>query len=55
VGSLERLRPVAARRSAIAYDAHELTDYICRLADGSMGRVAIRESDGEWIGVCVPA
>jgi hypothetical protein len=55
VSGLDRLRPMAARRAAIADDAHELTDYICRLADGSMGRVAIHESDGEWIGVCVPA
>ena len=33
--------------------AHELTDYPCRLPDGSMGRVAIREVEGEWEAVCV--
>jgi hypothetical protein len=31
-----------------------LTDAICRLADGSRGRIAIvRESDDEWSAVCV--
>ena len=33
--------------------AHELTDYPCRLPDGDMGRVAIREVEGEWEAVCV--
>ena len=54
-GRLWALRSVLPNRPAIAIDEHELTDYVCRLADGSMGRVAIRESDGEWIGVCVKA
>jgi hypothetical protein len=37
-------------------DAHDLTDYVCRLADGSMGRVAIiGGTDEEWTAVCVPA
>ena len=52
---LASLRSVLARRGALVYDEHELTDYVCRLEDGSMGRVAIHESDGEWIGVCVKA
>ena len=55
VGRLASLRTALTRRGALAYDEHELTDYVCRLEDGSMGRVAIRESDGEWIGVCVKA
>lgn len=48
-------RPAVAGPPAIRYDAHELTDYVCRLVDGTMGRVAIRQSDGEWVAVCVPA
>jgi hypothetical protein len=54
-GRLWALRSVLPKRAAIAFDEHELTDYVCRLADGSMGRVAIREADGDWIGVCVKA
>ncbi|OGN83586.1 MAG: hypothetical protein A2X23_03195 [Chloroflexi bacterium GWC2_73_18] len=46
-------RPVVAGPPAIRYDAHELTDYVCRLVDGTMGRVAIRQSDGGWVAVCV--
>jgi hypothetical protein len=33
--------------------AHELTDHPCRLPDGKMGLVAIREVDSEWEAVCV--
>ena len=55
VGRLASLRPAFAKRDALAAREHELTDYVCRLDDGSMGRVAIRESDGQWIGVCVKA
>jgi len=32
---------------------HSMTDYPCRLPDGRMGRVAMREIDGEWVAVCV--
>ena len=32
---------------------HSMTDYLCRLPDGRMGRVAIREIDGEWEAICV--
>lgn len=53
VGRLAALRSALTRRAALAAEEHELTDYVCRLDDGSMGRVAIRESDGEWIAVCV--
>ena len=53
---LERAGVAALRRRGyIAYDAHVLTDKVCRLADGSVGRIAIRESDGAVIEVCVPA
>jgi hypothetical protein len=55
IGRLGRLRPVAPRRPAIVHDVHVLTDKVCRLADGSAGRVAIRESNGEWVEICVPA
>ena len=53
VGRLASLRPVFTERAALATSEHELTDYVCRLEDGSMGRVAIRESEGEWVAVCV--
>lgn len=55
VGGLGRLRPVSSRGSAIALDGHVVTDKICRLADGSMGRVAVRESGGLLSEVCVRA
>ncbi len=53
VAWLSSLRPVTTERATPAVGEHELTDYVCRLDDGSMGRVAIRESKGEWIAVCV--
>lgn len=34
---------------------HSLTDYPCRLPDGSTGRTAIRQVDGEWTAVCTVA
>ena len=34
-------------------DRHSLTDHPCRLPDGRIGRTAIRQVDGEWVGVCV--
>lgn len=55
VRRLAPLRPALTRPAVLAADAHELTDYACRLDDGSMGRVAIRQSEGEWIAVCVRA
>jgi len=55
VGRLVSLRSATTKRAALAAEEHEMTDYVCRLEDGTMGRVAIRESDGEWIGVCVRA
>ena len=50
--------PAVLRASAagLGIDAHDLTDFVCRLADGSMGRVAIVPgNDEEWTAVCVPA
>jgi hypothetical protein len=42
--------------TGLRVDAHDLTDYVCRLADGSMGRVAIISgTDEEWTAVCIPA
>ena len=47
---------LAATAAGLRLDAHDLTDYVCRLADGSMGRVAIISgNDEEWMAVCVPA
>ena len=51
-------RPAAlgATAAGLRIDAHDLTDFVCRLADGSMGRVAIISgTDEEWTAVCVPA
>ena len=31
---------------------HSLTDYPCRLADGSIGRVAVVQQAGEWTLLC---
>lgn len=52
--SLSASRSVAVRRSEISYEAQVLTDKVCRLADGSLGRVAVRRSNGEWVETCVP-
>ena len=51
-------RPAAPSTAAagLRVEAHDLTDYVCRLADGSMGRVAIiAGNDEEWTAVCVSA
>lgn len=45
---LRRMRP-------IALDGPVLTDKLCRLADGTMGRIALRKSDEGWVEVCVEA
>lgn len=52
---LARLRRLASERPTVMYDSLVLTGKVCRLADGSIGQVAIHESDGEWVEVCVPA
>ena len=39
----------------VRYGSFVLTGKACRLPDGSMGQVAIHESDGEWLEVCVLA
>ena len=50
-------RQPAAFRDAVTglrIEAHDLTDYVCRLADGSIGRVAIISGkNGEWTALCV--
>lgn len=54
----EGSHPAALRANAarLLVDEHDLTDYVCSLADGSMGRVAIiAGTDEEWTAVCVPA
>jgi hypothetical protein len=44
-----------ATAAGLRLDAHDLTDCVCRLADGSMGRVAIiGGTDEDWTAVCVP-
>ena len=49
-------RPAAFRDAVtgLRIEACDLTDYVCRLADGSMGRVAIiAGTDEEWTALCV--
>ena len=61
VMALLRWRPAsrqpAAFRDAVTgrrIEAHDLTDHVCRLADGSMGRVAIiAGKNEEWTALCV--
>ena len=64
ISGLLRRRPPDGGRSSglratadgLRVDGRELTDDVCRLADGSMGRVAIVPgTDAEWTAVCVPA
>jgi hypothetical protein len=43
----------AGLRDRVRY-RHALTDYPCRLPDGRLGRTAIRQVGGEWVGICVP-
>jgi len=61
-GGLGRMRSLANRRRAISYETQLLvdqvcrfTDNVCRLTDGSTGRLAICQSDGEQVEICVPA
>jgi hypothetical protein len=49
-GTLARL--VDALRARLE-DRHSLTEHPCRMPDGRIGRTAIRQSDGEWVAVCV--
>ena len=53
VAGLARRR--AKARPAIVEGVYVLTDRVCSLADGALGRIAIQESDGELVEVCVPA
>jgi hypothetical protein len=54
-GRLSRLGHVPDARTGIRYGSFVLTGKACRLPDGSMGQVALHESDGEWLQICVPA
>ena len=62
-GLLRRWRPDGRRSAALRattdglrVEAHDLTDYACRLTDGSLGRLAIISgTDEEWTAVCIPA
>jgi len=55
MGSLKRLKPAdSRRRRQIAYEAQLLTDRACRMADGTLGRIAIRDTGGVRTEVCVP-
>jgi hypothetical protein len=46
---LEHLKVIVDR----ATNLHSMTDHPCRLPDGRMGKVAMREIDGEWEAICV--
>jgi hypothetical protein len=41
-------RLVALATRVARRDRHSLIDYPCRLADGSIGRTAVIQRDGEW-------
>ena len=43
---------IGARILALARPDHSLTEYPCRLPDGTLGRVAVVDVDGEWTLVC---
>jgi hypothetical protein len=47
-----RARLLAATRRVTRRDRHSLTDYPCRLPDGSIGRTAVVMRNGEWTLVC---
>jgi len=47
-----RKRLGAAILSLVPRRRHSLTDYPCRLQDGSIGRVAVVLRGGEWTLVC---
>jgi hypothetical protein len=48
--------PLLARLAVVlrkgGNDEHSLTDYPCRLPDGTMGRVAVVMQDDDWALVC---
>lgn len=47
-------RAIGSAEPAIAISGHELTAAVCRLADGTAGRIAvIRLADEAWETVCV--
>jgi hypothetical protein len=52
-GVLARLQRLVPERPEPVYGTRVLTGKACRLPDGSMGQVAIHESDGEWVEVCI--
>ncbi len=54
VGGLGRLRRATLRPPLILEGAMVLTDRICHLADGSLGHIAVRETEGSLVEVCVP-
>ena len=47
-----RARLAAGILAAVRRERHALTAYPCRLADGSIGRTAVVQRDGEWVLVC---
>jgi hypothetical protein len=56
-GPWEERGPIGVEHLKVLIDRlenpHSMTDYPCRLPDGRMGKVAIREVDGEWEAICV--
>lgn len=47
-----RARLAAATSDVALRRRHSLTDYPCRLPNGSIGRVAVVMRAGEWTMVC---
>jgi hypothetical protein len=55
LSAFKRLPPAELHAPVRILDEFVLTDSVCRLADGTTGRIAVRESEGELIEVCVRA
>lgn len=49
-----RRRATIAMEPAVEIANRKLTDSVCLLADGSLGRILLRRIDGRWVEDCVP-
>jgi hypothetical protein len=47
-----RARLAAGILATVRRERHALTAYPCRRADGSIGRIAVLQRDGEWVLLC---
>lgn len=49
-----RRRASIAIEPAVETANRKLTDSVCLLSDGSLGRIMLRRIDGRWVEDCVP-